>query len=139
LSGPNRPQEYEYEGKNYFTNSYDFPKCDPPCKLEDINPLSLRKLNHLRFLFFKMFKKPLYLNCAFRSIAHDKAAGRSGRGAHPMGRAFDVRSLGWTSSERAQFVRLAWEVGFTRIGIYKNFVHIDDRVDMNPPHMLWHG
>lgn len=67
---------------------------------------------------------PLVLNCAYRSKAHDIAKGRSGNSAHTKGLAVDIRCT--TSANRLKIVRAALSVGITRIGIGKNFVHIDN-------------
>ena len=67
---------------------------------------------------------PLVLNCAYRSKAHDIAKGRSGNSAHTKGLAVDIRCT--TSANRLKIVKAALSVGITRIGIGKNFVHIDN-------------
>ena len=63
-------------------------------------------------------------NSAYRSSAHDKSKGRSGTGAHTLGQAVDIRCN--TSETRFKVVQAAIAAGFSRIGIDKAFVHVDD-------------
>lgn len=67
---------------------------------------------------------PFVLSSAFRDSASEIAKGRSGKGAHTLGRAFDIRCR--NSSERWKIVFGALAAGFPRIGIASNFVHLDD-------------
>lgn len=65
--------------------------------------------------------RPITLNSAYRCEVHDKAEG--GKGRHQTGYAADVRVE--NSTERYEIVRLGFLVGFTGIGVAKNFVHLD--------------
>lgn len=102
----------------YFTNA-EFRKCDPPCGLDDMNPELMAKLDALR----EKCNMPLVINCAYRSPEWDKRKGRSGNSAHTRGLAVDIRCN--ASATRFKIVRCAMELGFTRIGIGKTFVHLD--------------
>lgn len=101
----------------YFTED-EFIKIG--CHSDDCDALSLQKLDELR----EKCGFPLVLNSAYRTSEHDKERGRSGTGAHTLGRAFDISCL--DGRKRAKIVRNAFEVGFNRIGIYPTFVHVDD-------------
>jgi len=105
--------------KDYFPES-DFKKCTPPCKKSDMHPETLCKLNNARHIA----GIPFVLNSAYRSPGHDKSKGRSGTGAHTLGRAVDIRCN--TMQNRFKIVDAAISAGFTRIGIAKTFVHLDD-------------
>ena len=66
--------------------------------------------------------KPLYLNSAYRSAAHNKAVGGSPTSQHLKGKAFDVRLQGIT---RTELLKAAKAAGFTGFGQYDSFVHLD--------------
>lgn len=68
--------------------------------------------------------KPVQINSAYRSISYNKLIGGAKRSMHPLGIAFDI-SLHGHNRERVE--RIARECGFTGIGRYKTFIHIDTR------------
>lgn len=105
--------------KDYFHPS-EFLRCNPPCKKSDMHPDTIARLNRMR----EIAGIPLVLNCAYRSPEHDRARGRSGTGAHTIGRAVDIRC----SSLKNRFIVIdaAIKAGFTRIGVAGSFVHVDD-------------
>lgn len=105
--------------KDYFSES-EFKACSPSCSKADMQAETLCKLNNARH----MAGIPFVLNSAYRSPAHDKTKGRSGTGAHTLGRAVDIRCN--TIQNRFKIVDAAIRAGFTRIGIAKSFVHLDD-------------
>ena len=105
--------------KDYF-HPNEFTRCNPPCKKSDMHPDTLARLNRMR----EIAGIPLVLNCAYRSPAHDKARGRSGTGAHTLGRAVDVRC--YSADTRYKIITAALEAGFTRIGVSDTYVHLDD-------------
>lgn len=99
----------------------EFECCTPPCKLEDLDSYALEKLDKLR----ELCGFPLMLNCAYRSVEHDKSKGRSGNSYHCCGRAFDIYCT--DSSKRFRIIQAAFIAGFNGIGVYKTFIHVDDR------------
>jgi len=105
--------------KDHFHPS-EFPRCVPPCKKSDMNADTIARLNRMR----EIAGIPLVLNSAYRSPAHDRARGRSGTGAHTLGRAVDIRCN--ASDTRYKIITAAIEAGFTRIGVAGTFVHVDD-------------
>lgn len=105
--------------KDYFSES-EFKACVPSCRKSDMQAETLCKLNNARHIA----GIPFVLNSAYRSPAHDKAKGRSGTGAHTLGRAVDIRCN--TSENRYEILTAGIAAGFTRIGIHKTFVHLDD-------------
>ena len=104
---------------DYFHPS-EFTRCNPPCKKSDMHPETLCKLNKSRHIA----GIPFVLNCAYRSPAHDRARGRSGTGAHTLGRGVDVRC--YSADTRYKIITAAIEAGFTRIGVADTYVHLDD-------------
>lgn len=99
----------------------EFQMCTPSCELEDMDSEFLKKLDKLRDLC----GFPIILNCAYRSKKHDISKGRSGTSYHCVGRAADLRIL--DSNKRALLVQNAFRVGLKGVGVYKRFVHVDDR------------
>jgi len=90
------------------------------CTRSDINDESLQRLDRAR----EIAGVPFRINSAYRSPEWEKSKGRSGSGAHTLGRAFDIACT--TSRERYSIVFGALAAGFPRIGIAKTFVHLDD-------------
>lgn len=107
----------------------EFQMCSPSCELSDMDSEFLRKMDKLRDLC----GFPLVVNCAYRSKKHDLDHGRSGNSYHCVGRAMDIRCT--DGNKRALIVQYALAVGLKGVGVYKRFVHLDDRlVDT-----LWYG
>lgn len=78
---------------------------------------------------------PLVLNCAYRSKEHDKSKGRSGNSAHTKGLAVDIRCN--SSATRMKIIKAALTVGISRIGIGKNYIHLDTDSSL-PKNVIWH-
>lgn len=114
---------------NYFSES-EFKACVPTCSKTDMHPETLCKLNNARHIA----GIPFVLTSAYRSSAHDKLRGRSGTGAHTLGRAVDIRCN--TSENRAKVLLALIEAGFERIGIYPTFIHADDSIT-HPTPRIW--
>lgn len=102
----------------YFGEA-EFLRCTPPCSREDMNQDFLDLMDDVRH----KAGIPLVINCAYRSRDYDLKKGRSGNSAHTRGLAVDIRCT--TSENRYKIVKAALECGIQRIGIGKNFVHID--------------
>ncbi|MCK5606048.1 hypothetical protein KAR91_29385 [Candidatus Pacearchaeota archaeon] len=69
----------------------------------------------------------LTLTCAYRSKEWDLSKLRSGNSKHTFGIAWDIKCT--DSSKRAIIVAEAIKLGFTGIGIHKDFIHADIRKD----------
>lgn len=66
---------------------------------------------------------PLVINSAYRSEAYNKSVGGAPKSQHLQGRAFDIRITDALSREEIKYH--AKEAGFTGIGDYNTFVHVD--------------
>lgn len=66
---------------------------------------------------------PFSPNSAYRSESHNKAVGGAKNSMHRLGRAFDIPIKG--KMTRACIKVVADHVGFTGIGDYDTFVHVD--------------
>lgn len=67
--------------------------------------------------------KPLVINSGYRTPAHNRAIGGASNSAHLKGRAVDIRM---PENEQEAFIELARTLGYTGIGRYQSFVHLDD-------------
>ncbi len=85
--------------------------------------LDSRLLNKLQLLRDKL-NNPVNITSAYRTLECNKRVGGSSNSYHMKGMAADIHSPGYTPAEIAKF---AEDVGFTGIGTYSNFVHVDVR------------
>lgn len=74
---------------------------------------------------------PIIVTSAYRSFVHNRRIGSTDTSLHPQGRAFDIRS---PVRSLDQLAADAVIVGFTGIGMYGTFVHVDDG-----PRREWRG
>ena len=114
----------------YFSPS-EFKRCTPSCDISQMDAGFLQVLDEVR----EGAGIPLVLNCAYRSRAYDISKGRSGNSAHTRGKAVDIRAN--SSATRYKIVAAALGAGIRRIGIGKNFVHIDND-DTLSQGVIWH-
>lgn len=105
---------------DYFP-AIEFERCTPSCDKNAMSALFLKKLNSARH----MAGVPFILNSAYRSPEWDKKHGRSGRGYHTKGHAVDVRCI--DADTRYLIIKAAISCGLNGIGVYRNFIHLDDR------------
>ena len=90
-----------------------------PLKLIENVKLLAHQLQVLR----DYYDAPIKINSAYRSPAYNKGKGVS-KSKHMTGQAIDVRVTG-DYDTRASFVVAASRAGFTGIGIYSTFIHLD--------------
>ena len=109
----------------YF--SLDEFKC-PCCGENNISLMFVEQLDQARELAMVPFR----INSGYRCESHDAALG--GKGNHTTGWAADIACS--ASLDRFRLVKSLLEVGFSRIGIGKTFLHVDD-VDGKPPEVIW--
>ena len=64
------------------------------------------------------------ITSAYRCPARNRAVGSNSASQHPRGTACDIQVTGYTPT---QIAKIAEEVGFDGIGIYRNFTHVDVR------------
>ena len=66
--------------------------------------------------------KPININSAYRTLAHNKKVGGQELSPHLAGQAADIVCPGYSPSEIAKAAETA---GFRGIGLYDTFVHVD--------------
>jgi zinc D-Ala-D-Ala carboxypeptidase len=98
----------------YFTD--DELAC-PCCGALKMDPRFLELLLKFR----GVWDKPMIVNSAFRCTKHNKEIGGEPKSRHLSGEAGDFRVIPF---ERFAFVKLAMKVGFTGIGVGKDFIHL---------------
>ena len=80
----------------------------------------LEKLQQLR----NLAGKPVIITSGYRNPAYNKKVGGSPTSRHLLGEAADIQIPSFSPREVAQ---LAEQVGFTGIGVYDTFIHVDVR------------
>ena len=96
-----------------------FTHCYPKSTAKQLHPFLIRKLNALE----EKLGYELDITSAFRTIAHEVANSRKGDSSHCFGLAVDIYCP--TSRGRFHLLSAAIELGFKRLGVYKNYVHLD--------------
>ena len=113
--------------ENYF--AFTEMVC-PCCGRSDMNPAFMARLNLLR----KACGFPLIVTSGFRCPDHNVKIGSKVNSAHVKGRAADIACT--DSHRRFVIVSEALKLGFTRIGIGGNFIHVDDSEEL-PQEVMW--
>lgn len=113
----------------YFKDE-EFKRATPACSLSDMNEDFMHHLDEAR----EFAKIPFVINSAFRSVDYEKKKGRTGTSQHCNGLAVDLRCR--TNAERFRIVASLLALGFRRIGIGTNFIHVDDGYPNNEP-IIW--
>lgn len=82
------------------------------------------------------YRKPMKITSGFRSRKHPIEARKTfSNGEHTQGNCADIACV--NSNDRFQLVKLALELGFTRIGIAKNFIHLGIGGKRLPNNVIW--
>lgn len=114
----------------YFSQT-DFAKADPPCSIHDMDQGFLEQLDMAR----ELAGIPFCVNSAYRSLDHEYKKGRDGSSSHVKGLAIDISAKG--SRQRHLILEGLRKAGFKRIGIGKNFIHVDCDPDKDQ-NVTWH-
>ena len=101
---------------SYFTKDEFRCKC---CGEVRVSAWLIHLLNKLR----EAFGKAIIIESGYRCKKHNKEEGGSATSSHLKGVAVDIRCL--DDGDRYRLIVLALQVGFTRIGVGKNFIHLD--------------
>lgn len=82
------------------------------------------RLNYLQQKTRELYGKDLIINSGYRCSWHNAQVGGVKNSYHVQGMAADLKVEG---VESARLAELAEQVGFTGIGIYPTFIHVDVR------------
>lgn len=102
----------------YFSEE-DFTKAKPSCSLSDMNDSFMARLDDARHIA----GVPFIVSSAYRSKQYELSKGRSGTSSHCFGLAIDL--LCSNSFNRLLIISALLKVGFKRIGLHSNFIHVD--------------
>lgn len=112
----------------YFCDN-EFMRCTPACRIDDMQESFMNRLETARS--YSQF--PFIITSAFRSVAYEKSKKRSGKSSHTKGIAVDINCR--DSFRRLIIVSSLLRAGFRRIGIHRNFIHVDS--DIDKPQCIW--
>lgn len=108
--------------------SRDEVKC-PCCGICNIR---LELLNILEAVRDK-YDEPIHINSGTRCVKHNEKVGGSSTSSHLRGLAIDIKCN--NSTARGELLPLLINK-FSRVGIYKNFIHVDIDYD-KPQRVIW--
>lgn len=109
--------KFEHQAPSrYFTRTELECRCCGDCL---IDPQALQMLDEVR----SRVGFPLHLTSAYRCPIHNKAVGGAENSQHLKGRAFDVTIE--KEPRRSHVAFVAARVGFTGLGVYRSFLHLD--------------
>ncbi len=103
-----------------FFEYSEFDSPDQPGSYENMDVSFLKKLSKARELAAIGFK----ITSGYRSDDHNAKVGGVPSSSHTIGRAVDIYAP--TSTQKYIIINALLQVGFNRIGIAKNFIHVDD-------------
>ncbi len=112
---------------SYFTQ--DEFKC-PCCGMVNVSAWLIHQLNRVR----ELYGKPMIVNSGCRCRNHNSHVGGSANSEHLIGTAADIKCD--NSHDRYLLIKYAIQVGFTRIGVSKNFIHLGVSTQ-HPGEVLW--
>lgn len=119
-----------WETVEYFKQSEFDCKCG--CGLNNVDTELVFKLNRAR----KIARTTFFITSSCRCKEHNNKVGGSNNSTHLDGEAFDIGCL--QSEKRYKILNSLIRVGFTRIGIYKDFIHVDGDTEKSQ-NVIWHS
>lgn len=108
----------------------EFDSPDVKGSYENMDVDFLNKLAEARHLARVAFK----ITSGYRTREHNEKVGGVPGSSHTLGYAADIYAS--TSHQKFRIVNSLLEVGFDRIGVSKNFIHVDSCPD-KPDSVLW--
>ena len=113
----------------YFEYS-EFDSPDQVGSYKHMNVEFLNKLAQARKIAAVGFK----ITSGYRSPAHNEKVGGVPNSSHTLGHAVDIYAP--TSRQKYIIINALLQAGFDRIGIAKNFIHVDDDPSKNED-VIW--
>lgn len=106
-------------------------RCHCGCGVNNVSADLLKPLEALR----EWLGVPIHLNSAYRCKRHnDSLKHSSPTSSHLKGLAVDIRCT--DDTQRFDIITAALPIGFTRIGVGKDFVHLDVDQEKRAP-VIW--
>ena len=106
--------------------------CCPCCGENRISNELVNRLDFAR----NISGLPMRVSSGYRCKRHNKKIGGKPRSSHVDGLASDI--ICTSGALRATFLASFFESGIRRVGIYKNFIHVDVSEKLPSP-MVWIG
>jgi len=106
------------EKVKYFNYS-EFDSPDVQGRGQLMDKILLEMLDEVR----DKFDKPIHITSGFRTPAHNEAVGGVETSSHLKGLAVDIACK--NSTDRFDLINCLLDVGFSRIGVAKTFIHAD--------------
>ncbi len=78
---------------------------------------------------------PFIITSGYRCEKHNKEVGGKYNSSHLVGKAVDIEVK--NSYERFKILQALIKVGFKRIGIANNFIHVDNDINDKPCPVIW--
>jgi zinc D-Ala-D-Ala carboxypeptidase len=104
-------------------------ECSCGCGYDQIQLALVEKLQRVRDNF-----GPMTINSGCRCAPHNRSVGGSPQSPHLQGLGVDIRSA--NSLSRFNLIRSLLDVGFKRIGIGQEFIHVDQELS-KPQSLMW--
>jgi len=98
--------------------------CKCGCGCDTVDAELLVALEDIR----THFDSPIIINSAARCNNHNRAVGGGSKSQHLYARAADIRVIGYTPDEVADYVDLCWPDEYG-LGRYDSFIHVDTRTN----------
>ena len=103
--------------------------CKCGCNVEKMDSGFMVMLQKLR----QTLDRPLFITSGYRCQEHNKAVGGASESYHLKGMAADIVCI--STKDRYEIVGAAIRLGFSGLGIDKQFVHVDNRKAL--PKKIW--
>ena len=100
--------------------------------LDKMDENLLRMLDHLR----RSYGEPIIVTSGYRTKEENERIGGVENSSHLTGNAVDIKVK--SSRDRYYLIKLALVVGFTRIGIGEDFLHLDNDEHKKSRGVIWY-
>ena len=120
------------ESYSYFNDYFELAEFDSPDEQGsgvNMDTQFLDMINDAR----QYANVPFVITSGYRTKAHNKKVGGSSTSSHLKGLAADIKCV--NSVERLLIIAGLLDAGFSRIGIAKDFIHVD--CDLSKPSCIW--
>ena len=104
-------------------------ECHCGCGKCDMDDMFLERLDMLR----NRRGSAIRINSAYRCSEHNADVGGVPNSAHTKGIAVDISTL--DGQEQYELMMIAFDMGFTGIGVANTFLHIDDKKESPRPNV----
>ena len=113
------------------TENFKYTELECPCcKRNKTTDKFMKKLQEIR----DHYGKPMVVRSGYRCKQHNLEAGGVANSVHLDGNAADIEIL--DGANRFNFIQVCIALGIKRIGLHKQFIHIDI-ADNRPSPQVW--